>query len=186
MYSCTLTSTYLCLFLFDFAVDDISILSDSQAAHAKPLVTFDASSDGPEEKKIVLFNSNTNSHRHEIVSVRVNWPDVDVRDEATQSLLGNVHVSLVWPNSEGGPLFINNEPRRDPTDMLKHGLDFDGDYFEVLFEVDLKPLSFSTYTILKKKKSEVGANRKMPQVDFYQNEFTQSNVNAIQEEIKLK
>jgi hypothetical protein len=140
-----------------YSLDDMSILSETQTATFKPLIQFDlplstnddAAAKQQQERKLVIFNSNLQANRREIVSIRVNTPHIEIYDDTQKTLIDNVQVSLVWPNMDGGALSVDNSnsARMSSASKLTHGLDFDTNTFECLFEVNVKGLSFSKYTI---------------------------------------
>ena len=164
----------------------MSILSETQAANFKPLILFDLKQQQQKEqqtKTLIIFNSNVQSKRTEIVSLRVNTPNIEIFDETSKTLITNKQVSLVWPNSEGGSLSIDNgNTRMDSASQLTHALDFEANTFEVLFEVNVKPLGFSKFTIRTQFESKVNLTR----VDFYQREANVDFVNKVKDEINTK
>jgi 3-phenylpropionate/cinnamic acid dioxygenase small subunit len=95
----------------------MSILSETQTATFKPLIQFDlplSTNDAAQqqrqqqqERKLVIFNSNLQANRREIVSIRVNTPHIEIYDDTKKQLVDNVQVSLVWPNMEGGALSVD-------------------------------------------------------------------------------
>jgi hypothetical protein len=95
-----------------YSLDDMSILSETQTATFKPLIQFDLplstnDANAQQERKLVLFNSNLQANRREIVSIRVNTPDIEIYDDTKKQLVDNVQISLVWPNMEGGALSVD-------------------------------------------------------------------------------
>ena len=166
-----------------YSIDDVSLANlDEEKKRLKATITFDNTKQ-QEEQKIVLFNSNLNI-RNEIISVRVNSPNVEVLDAENQ-VMKNLQISLVWPNTEGGFLDINNNARMSLNENLGHGLDFDPVYFELLFQIELKPMSFQSYTIRKKLDDENHSN-KASKVRFYQKSLNKDNVEKATTEIKKK
>ena len=89
----------------------MSILSETQTATFKPLIQFDlplsTNDAAQQERKLVIFNSNLQANRREIVSIRVNTPHIEIYDDTKKQLVDNVQVSLVWPNMEGGALSVD-------------------------------------------------------------------------------
>ena len=177
-----------------YSLDDVSILQSptkEASAFKQPEIFFDLGKDF-DEKKIVLFNSNLNGgHRYEIVSVRVNTPHVQVFDESAQLLVENVQVSHVWPNSEGGPLYVPDTtrlPSSSPKSLLAHSLDFDANSFELLFEVNLKPLAYATYTIRRTtSQTQLNMTTINARVDFYQRDTGDTDAQEqIKSQIKAK
>ncbi len=168
-----------------YNLDDMSILSETQAANFKPLIVFDLQQQQKvqQTKTLIIFNSNVQAKRHEIISLRVNTPNIEIFDETSKTLITNLQVSLVWPNSEGGTLSIDNgNTRMDSASQLTHALDFEANTFEVLFEVNVKPLGFSKFTIRTKLDSTLNLTR----VDFYQREANSEFVNKLKDDIKTK
>jgi hypothetical protein len=83
----------------------------------------------------------------EIVSLRVNTPYIEVYTKDGY-LIKNVQVSLIWPlMSESST--ENVLKRKKKAGPVFNALDFDVDTFEVLFQAELKPLSISSFRILK-------------------------------------
>ena len=168
-----------------YNLDDMSILSETQAANFKPLILFDLQQQQQvqQTKTLIIFNSNVQAKRNEIISLRVNTPNIEIFDETSKTLITSKQVSLVWPNSEGGSLSIDNgNTRMDSASQLTHALDFEANTFEVLFEVNVKPLGFSKFTIRTQLDSKVNLTR----VDFYQREANGEFVNKVKDEINTK
>lgn len=141
-------------------IDDIRIEMDDEQIttskndappqrRAKPKIELSSSS--RTYQTVVIFNSLLNK-RNEIVSIRVNTPNVEVIENNGGDKikkLERVQVSLVWPNSDdvGGRLAQNHIPDRSTKEQLEPVLDFEDDSFELLFEVDIEPLSTKSFTI---------------------------------------
>jgi hypothetical protein len=169
----------------------MSILSETQTATFKPLIQFDlplATNDAAQqERKLVIFNSNLQANRREIVSIRVNTPHIEIYDDTKKTLIDNVQVSLVWPNMEGGALSVDtsNSARMSSASKLTQGLDFDANTFECLFEVNVKGLSFSKYTIRTNPfKTTMMSN--LTRVDYYQREVNAEYLENVNNEIGKK
>lgn len=174
-----------------YSLDDMSILSETQTANFKPLIQFDTQQQqqAVQEKTITIFNSNLQANRNEIVSIRVNTPHVEIFDETTKTLLQNIQVSFVWPNTEGGALTLDNtNSRMDSASQLTHALDFAENSFEILFEVNVKPLSFSKYTIRTKQLTSDISEQKtnLTRVDFYQREANGDFVDKVKSDINTR
>ena len=176
-----------------YSLDDMSILSETQTATFKPLIQFDlplATNDAvqqQQERKLVIFNSNLQANRREIVSIRVNTPHIEIYDDTKKQLIDNVQVSLVWPNMEGGALSVDtsNSARMSSASKLTHGHDFDANTFECLFEVNVKGLSFSKYTI-RTNPSKTRMMSNLTRVDFYQREVNAEYLENVNNEIGKK
>ena len=179
-----------------YSLDDMSILSETQTATFKPLIQFDlplSTNDAApaqqqqQERKLVIFNSNLQANRREIVSIRVNTPHIEIYDDTKKQLVDNVQVSLVWPNMEGGALSVDtsNSARMSSASKLTHGLDFDANTFECLFEVNVKGLSFSKYTI-RTNPSKAIMMSNLTRVDFYQREVNAEYLENVNNEIGKK
>jgi hypothetical protein len=176
-----------------YSLDDMSILSETQTATFKPLIQFDLplSTNGDaaaqQERKLVIFNSNLQANRREIVSIRVNTPHIEIYDDTQKTLIDNVQVSLVWPNMDGGALSVDtsNSARMSSASKLTHGLDFDTNTFECLFEVNVKGLSFSKYTI-RTNPSKTIRIINLTRVDFYQREVNAEYLENVNMEIGKK
>jgi hypothetical protein len=103
--------------------------------HLNPLIQFDlplstndaaaAAQQQQQERKLVIFNSNPQANRREIVSIRVNTPHIEIYDDTKKQKqpIDNVQVSLVWPNMEGGALSVDtsNSARMSSASKLTHG-----------------------------------------------------------------
>lgn len=130
-----------------FSIEDVRLAGNDHAKQSKlkPIIRLDSEK---EEKKIILYNSNLNE-RHEIVSLRVSHPNVEVID-SKGLFVQNVQVSLVWPNMEGVLPYDKTSERLDSNNNLRFSTQFDTKSFELLFEVVLPPLSLNTFTIRRK------------------------------------
>jgi hypothetical protein len=174
-----------------YSLDDMSIMSETQTATLKPLIQFDlplsTNDAAQQERKLVIFNSNLQANRREIVSIRVNTPHIAIYDDTKKQLVDNVQVSLVWPNMEGGALSVDtsNSARMSSASKLTHGLDFDANTFECLFEVKVKGLSFSKYTI-RTNPSKASMMSNLTRVDFYQREVNAEYLENVNNEIGKK
>ena len=178
-----------------YSLDDMSILSETQTATFKPLIQFDlplstdaaAAQQQQQERKLVIFNSNLQANRREIVSIRVNTPHIEIYDDTKKTLIDNVQVSLVWPNMEGGALSVDNSnsARMSSASKLTHGQDFDTNTFECLFVVNVKGLSFSKYTI-RTNPSKTRMMSNLTRVDFYQREVNAEYLENVNNEIGKK
>jgi hypothetical protein len=177
-----------------YSLDDMSILSETQTATFKPLIQFDlplSTNDdaaAQQERKLVIFNSNLQANRREIVSIRVNTPHIEIYDDTKNTLIDNVQVSLVWPNMDGGALSVDtsNSARMSSASKLTHGLDFDANTFECLFEVNVKGLSFSKYTIRTNPSKTMIRISNLTRVDFYQREVNAEYLENVNMEIGKK
>jgi hypothetical protein len=177
-----------------YSLDDMSILSETQTATFKPLIQFDlplSTNDdaaAQQERKLVIFNSNLQANRREIVSIRVNTPHIEIYDDTKNTLIDNVQVSLVWPNMDGGALSVDNSnsARMSSASKLTHGLDFDTNTFECLFEVNVKGLSFSKYTIRTNPSKTMIRISNLTRVDFYQREVNAEYLENVNMEIGKK
>ena len=178
-----------------YSLDDMSILSETQTATFKPLIQFDlplstdaaAAQQQQQERKLVIFNSNLQANRREIVSIRVNTPHIEIYDDTKKQLVDNVQVSLVWPNMEGDALSVDtsNSARMSSASKLTQGLDFDTNTFECLFEVNVKGLSFSKYTI-RTNPSKTIMMSNLTRVDYYQREVNAEYLENVNNEIGKK
>ena len=132
-----------------FSIEDVTLANDDQdRLKIKPVIDLNEVN----EKKIVLYNSNVNE-RDEVVSFRVSTPNVEVIDSVGK-VLKEVQVSLVWPNLEG--VYKHNDAnQRLSAENVNFGADFDSNSFELLFEVNLPPLSLNTFTIRKKVMTDI-------------------------------
>ena len=178
-----------------YSLDDMSILSETQTATFKPLIQFDLplsttndDAAAQQERKLVIFNSNLQANRREIVSIRVNTPHIEIYDDTKNTLIDNVQVSLVWPNMDGGALSVDtsNSARMSSASKLTHGLDFDTNTFECLFEVNVKGLSFSKYTIRTNPSKTMIRISNLTRVDFYQREVNAEYLENVNMEIGKK
>jgi hypothetical protein len=177
-----------------YSLDDMSILSETQTVTFKPLIQFDlplSTNDdaaAQQERKLVIFNSNLQANRREIVSIRVNTPHIEIYDDTQNTLIDNVQVSLVWPNMDGGALSVDNSnsARMSSASKLTHGLDFDTNTFECLFEVNVKGLSFSKYTIRTNPSKTMIRISNLTRVDFYQREVNAEYLENVNMEIGKK
>ncbi|CAF0850007.1 unnamed protein product [Brachionus calyciflorus] len=104
-------------------------------------------------QKIILINSNLNK-RNEIITLRVNDPNVQVI-KSDGTIFQNIQLSLVWSNTDGGIL----------TDF-KNDQNFDQSQYELIFPVDLDPISLTSFTIQLAQE----ANYLQP-VQFYANDL---------------
>lgn len=166
-----------------FLLDDISLLSNREDK-SKPRTQIKFSNDKIEEEyKIVLYNSNLNK-RKELVSFKINTPNVEVLNNDGTNLK-NVQLSLVWPNMDGSGSLTSDvtEIRIKNSADLKHGLDFDTSFYELLFEVDLKPLSFETFTIKKLVNKESYIDR-LARTTFIQENIDKNSENEVKLSIK--
>ena len=136
-----------------------------------------------DEKKVLLYNSNLNE-RNEIVSFRINTPHVEIVD-SKGLFLENVQVSLVWPNMEGVLPYDKSSDKIDQSNNLAFSNDFDPNSFELLFEVNLPPLSLITYTIRKKPKTSVFSHS-INNVTFYYENVKPESVEAAKKSIDEK
>ena len=176
-----------------YSLDDMSILSETQTATFMPLIQFDLplstndAAQQQQERKLVIFNSNLQANRREIVSIRVNTPHIEIYDVTKKQLVNNVQISLVWPNMEGGALSVDtsNSARMSSASKLTHGLDFDANTFECLFEVNVKGLSFSKYTIRTNPSKPIMMSN-LTRVDFYQRQVNAEYLENVNNEIGKK
>lgn len=146
-----------------FNIDDVRLNPDESSAKRQNRVEQIDLSDQTPEQKIVIFNSNLYK-RQEIVSIRVNTPNVQVfaKDRVK---LKNVQVNLVWANMDGGYLkdYLNSGNKIKNMDDYSFASDFDQQYYEVLFEASLDSLSFTTFTI-SKKTADKSSNSTSPSI----------------------
>ena len=121
------------------------------------------------------------------MSIRVNTPHIEIYDDTKKQLIDNVQVSLVWPNMEVGALSVDtsNSARMSSASKLTHGQDFDTNTFECLFEVNVKGLSFSKYTI-RTNPSKTRMMSNLTRVDFYQREVNAEYLENVNNEIGKK
>ena len=147
-----------------FNIDDVRLNQD-QESNEKNKIYLNFDSRSPTQK-VFIFNPNINK-RVEIVSLLVNSPNVEVYISDGKPVK-NVQVSLVWPNMDGGHLNQDNLQHNSFDDEFLFARDFQKEYFELLFEVELEPLSLSSYKILKTAKKQ-----KITNVTFYCNNFNE-------------
>lgn len=146
------TNSSLTASLFD--IDDVRLVPEKFAAKNRKLIDLQRSS-GPH--RVVLFNSQLGK-RNEIVSLRINSPDVQVIDLATGLPLDRIQISLIWPNSDGEPLdWFASYIRHDD-------IGFDPIHYELLFEIEIDGLSTRTFAI---KATDKPAPSSPSQVNFY-------------------
>lgn len=108
---------------------------------------------GPQ--KVLFFNSLL-SKRVEVVSFRVNSPNVVVVNDIDKSHLSVIQISPIWPNSDGEPL--------DDYAFQNNDIGFDKKTFELLFEVEITALSTRSFTI---QLGETDTVQMTSQVSFY-------------------
>lgn len=143
------------------SIDDIRIDSSNNNRPGQVLVEL---SDAKSYQTVVIFNSLINK-RNEIVRFRVNTPNIEVIRNSDNKKLDVIQVSLVWANIDEGPLSQNHIPDRSVTEQNEPALDFQENLFELLFEVDIDPLSTKSFTIKLAKDSN--QNKRQSGVDFY-------------------
>ncbi len=134
---------------------------------------------------IVLLNSHMHI-RNEIVSIRVNTPNVEVVRNTDNTKLENVQISLVWPNTDGGYLNQFRVPKKEEasSEQAEPSLSYEENVFEVLFEVDMEPMSTKSFTIkLRKEKFQI-ENQNL--VTFYFKSFNSENESKVTSEFYKK
>lgn len=154
------------------SVDDIRFSIDTTAPNR---ITLDLA----KNETVVLYNSNSHT-RVELIRLVVNTPHVSVSDRAGKTI--DHQVSLIWPNLENSPSDSGQSDRVLAPDDLSAGLDFEVKSFELLFTVQLDPLSLRTFTI----KNVPAAQNDESKTVFYQKELNERNVKEIREKIKQK
>lgn len=120
--------------------------------------------DNNKEHKVVLFNPTLNK-RVELVSFRVNKQNIEVTCTKTGLSVSNVQVSLVWSNTDGTVL-KSLYPTKDQYSFSE----FEMNKYELLFQVEIEPLSYGSYIIKLGKE-----NIPLTQVDYYYNKAASSN-----------
>lgn len=105
---------------------------------------------------LVILNTQLRK-RNEIISLRVNSPSVQVIDFESSSPVQPVQISLIWPNLDGEPLDIFSFGDDD--------LGFDKLHYELLFEVQLKPMSTKTFII--KATTDNQFSQQKSQIKYY-------------------
>lgn len=165
-----------------FSIEDVRLAGNDKEKQlkVKPILKLDNEKD---EKKILLYNSNLNE-RHEIISLRVSHPNVEVID-SKGLFVENVQVSLVWPNLEGVLPYDKTSDRLDSNNNLLFSTQFDSNSFELLFEAVLPPLSLSTFTIRRKANNEPFKNS-YNNVTFYSDSSKSDLTENIKTEINKK
>lgn len=166
-----------------FSIEDVRLAGndDEKRKKLKPVIVLETDN---EKKKVLLYNSNLNE-RNEVVSFRINTPHVEIVD-SKGLFLENVQVSLVWPNMEGVlPYDKSSEKIAEQSNNLAFSNEFDSNSFELLFEVNLPPLSLTTYTIRKKTKAEVFSHS-FNNVTFYYENVKPESVEAVTKSIDEK
>ena len=117
-----------------FSIDDVLLNSS---------VVIDMSS--KEEKSVVIFNPSTNQ-RSEVVSLKVSSPYLEIYD-GDGSKIEEYQLSLVWDNSDILSINEDEMPTKPDERKQKSPLDFDQSTFELLFQIDINPLSMKTIRI---------------------------------------
>jgi hypothetical protein len=165
-----------------FSIEDVRLAGNDEEKRSKlkPIIVLEAEND---EKKVLLYNSNLNE-RNEIVSFRINTPHVEIVD-SKGLFIENVQVSLVWPNMEGVLPYDKTSEKIDQSNNLEFSNDFDSNSFELLFEVNLPPLSLITFTIRKKPQSAVFSHS-FNNVTFYYENVKSESVEAAKKSIEEK
>lgn len=144
-----------------FDIDDIRLVPEKFAPKSRKFLNLK----NQQQQSVLLFNSLLNK-RNEIVSFRVNSANVEVIVEEERGggsyQLGRdkIQISLIWPNTADEPLDWFANRHNDHDDHIG----FDKFHYELLFEVDIEPMSTRTYTIKSSTDSSVKSNS---QVDFY-------------------
>lgn len=150
-----------------FDIDDIRLSQQANSEHFIDLLNTPKAA-----QKVVLFNSHLNK-RNEIVSFRINTPNVYVINDADGTKLDDIQVSLVWPNTDGGKLsqFINTV--NNAFYNASNDLECDETYYELLFEVDLNPMSTKSFTIYRQKEDEAtrSGGEKSSQITYYHRNY---------------
>lgn len=147
-------------------VENVLDIDDIRLESNKMNTNFIDLSDSNLEQKIVLFNSQLQK-RVEIVSFRINTPNVYVIEDLDEIVVENVQVSLIWSNTDGGHLNQATIPSVDDKEQLEPSLDFNENYFELLFKVTMDPLSAKSYTIRKSDDKKLITHGQNSQVLFY-------------------
>ena len=163
-----------------FSVDDVRLNQDQASKRKyKEIIEFDSEH---KEQKIVLFNPNLNK-RDEVVSFRVNTPNVDVYT-ADGQLVKNSQVSLVWPNTDGGYLKQNTDDNKVKNlDDLSFASQFEAGSYELLFQVSLESFSVSSFSIVNRlDKKEV----QLTKVRFYYQTVGNESLKVLNENLKKR
>lgn len=140
-----------------FDIDDIRLVPEKFAPKSRKFLNLKN-----QQQNVLLFNSQLNK-RNEIVSFRVNTANVEVLvDGSSRQPLARdkLQISLIWPNTADEPLDWFANRHNDHDDHIG----FDKFHYELLFEVDIEPMSTRTYTIKSSADSSFKSNG---QVDFY-------------------
>lgn len=102
-----------------------------------------------EEKEFVLFNPSTNQ-RNELVSIKVNTPNVRIVDAKSGVELKELQISPIWPNTQTAEDIGSSERIANNMD-LNFALDFDPNFVEISFDANLAPLSLTKFKVIRTK-----------------------------------
>ena len=129
---------------------------------------------------LFIYNSNLNK-RFEIVKLKVNDPNVEVLN-SKGDILKNIQLSLIWPKMDDTYIHRENEFPYFYYPNMNPELEFDNRYFELLFQVEIDPLSIESFTIRKKRDSESLIDN-LSETVFYKKNFNPLSENNIRIEI---
>ncbi len=146
-----------------FYLDDVRINNDGESRIKYKEALHLTKSES--EKKVVLFNPNLNK-RDEIISFRVNSPNLEVLNSKGE-LVAYTQVSLVWKNTDGGYLDDNNS---NSAENDTFGLNMNETVYELLFEAHFDALSLHTFTI----RLTTETKQTLTKVDIYAKYYTSS------------
>ena len=161
-------------------IDDIRISSKTDNEANYIYLTDESPS-----QRIVVFNSLLQK-RNEIVSIRVNKPNVQVFKEENNSLIENVQISLIWPNSEGGSLNQQPIPNKSIKEQTEPALSFNQDLYELLFEISFEGLSSKSFKIIINNDNANLIKTNPNAVSYYFKNFTNENAENIKSEFLKK
>ena len=147
------------------SIDDIRIESLKSKSPTPVVIELTSSKT---YQTVVIFNSLINK-RNEIVSFRVNTPNIKVDRNIDNKILDEYQETLMWHNMEGGPLNQNHIKDKLKNENLESAVDFQENLFELIFEVDLEPFSTTSFTIKIARDSI--KNKRQSKVNFYYKDF---------------
>jgi hypothetical protein len=170
-----------------FKIEDVNLKQDENVTEKD--YTLLLGDESGRDKKIVLFNSNSN-RRDEIVSIRVDNPWVDVVDDQDGSVLSDVQISIVWPNTDGEHV-DNRLNMRDPLFFIEKYLSESEQlairkkrknlnnfqqksYYQLMFQANLPALSTRSFTL--RPRSSPNETPKNSKVTLYMNENESSSI----------
>lgn len=136
-------------------------------------------------QRIVVFNSLLQK-RNEIVSIRINKANVQVFNEEDNTLIENVQVSLIWPNSEGGSLNQQPIPNKSIKEQTEPALSFNQDLYELSFEISIEGLSSKSFKIQVNNDNTNLIKTNPNTVTYYFKNFTNENAESIKSEFLRK